>query len=275
MRMTSIVPAHRPGGTCLLIAQISDPHLSEPGAELYGGYLPDFAFAAVLRRVAALRPRPDFVWLTGDLVEHGHPGEYANFRAKVADFDLPMAAIPGNHDARAAFAAGLAGTGIRIGAEPFLHLVVDGFPVRMIGLDSKGAEGEAAGRLSPERLDWLAERLGEAPDRPTALFLHHPPFETGIVASDAWRCLDGSALGRIVSAYPAVRLVSAGHVHRAVFTPWAGTVAQVCPSVAWTTPLDLSSDAPPRLAAQRPGFQLHLWTGGGFVTHSEFLADGF
>ena len=259
----------------MLIAQISDPHLSTSGAELYGGYVPDFAFANVLERVAALRPRPDFVWLTGDLVENGLAEEYANFRAKIAGFDLPTAAIPGNHDSRDAYVTGLAGTRLRIGAEPFLHLVVDDFPVRMIGLDSKGAEGEAAGHLSPERLDWLVARLAEAPERPTAIFLHHPPFETGIVASDATRCLDGSALGRIVAANPQVRLVGAGHVHRAVLTPWAGTVAQICPSVAWATALDLATDAKPRLEAQNPGFQLHLWTGNGFVTHTEFLADDF
>ena len=259
----------------MLIAQISDPHLSTPGAELWGGYVPDFAFANVLERVAALRPRPDFVWLTGDLVENGSAEEYANLRAKLAGLDLPAAAIPGNHDVRAAFVAGLAGTGVRVGEEPFLHLVVDDYPVRMIGLDSKGAEGEAAGHLSPERLDWLAERLAEAPERPTALFLHHPPFETGIVPSDATRCLDGSALGRIVAANPQVRLVGAGHVHRAVVTPWAGTVASICPSVAWATPLDLSPDAPPRVEPQNPAFQLHLWTGNGFVSHTEFLASDF
>lgn len=257
----------------MLIAQISDPHLSAPGAELYGGYAPDSAFADVLERVAALRPRPDFVWLTGDLVENGRREEYANLRTRLAGFDLPMAAIPGNHDRRAAFVEGLAGTGVRIGTEPFLHLAVDDLPVRMIGLDSKGADGEGAGRLSPERLHWLAARLGEEPGRPTAVFLHHPPFRTGLPAPDASRCLDGDALAVVIARHPNVRLVAAGHVHRAVHAPWAGTIASVCPSVAWATPLDLAPDAKPRLEAQNPAFQLHLWTGGVFVTHTEFLAD--
>lgn len=259
----------------MLIAQISDPHLSEPGAELWGGYVPDFAFSNVLERVAALRPRPDFVWLTGDLVENGTAGEYANFRAQVAALDLPAAAIPGNHDTRAGFATGLAGTPIRIGAAPFLHLAVDDHPVRMIGLDTKGAEGESVGRLSPDRLAWLEARLAEAPGRPTALFLHHPPFRTGLPAPDASRCLDGDALAAIVVRHPNVRLVTAGHVHRTVRLPWAGTVASVCPAVAWATPLDLAPDAAPRLEARNPAFQLHLWTGDGFITHTETLADAF
>jgi 3',5'-cyclic AMP phosphodiesterase CpdA len=258
----------------LLVAQISDPHISTPGAELYGGYRPDDAFGRVLDRIAALRPRPDFVWLTGDLVENGTAEEYANFRERIAGFDLPLAAIPGNHDARATFVQALSGTAVRIGGPPSLNLAVDDLPVRMIGLDSKGAEGVAAGRLPPDRLDWLAARLAQAPGRPTALFLHHPPFATGIAPLDAIGCLDGPALGRIVASHPEVRLVSAGHVHRAIVTPWAGTIASVCPSVASAVPLGLGPDARARLEPQSPGFQLHLWTGAGFVTHTEFLAAG-
>ena len=61
--------------------------------------------------------------------------------------------------------------------------------------------------------------------------------------------------------------------HRAIHTPWAGTIPQICPSVAWAVPLDLSADGKPRLEPQNPGFQLHRWTGAGFVTYTEFLAD--
>ncbi len=255
----------------MLIAQISDPHVSTPGAELYGGYLPDVALARVLARVVALRPRPDFVWLTGDLVERGTAAEYANLLGLLAGFDLPAAAIPGNHDLRPAFVAALGPTAIRIGSEPFLGLVVDGFPVRMIGLDSK--DGEGAGVLGPDRLAWLDARLAEAPERPTAVFLHHPPFLTGVAATDASRCRDGDALATVIARHPNVALVGAGHAHRAVHRPWAGTVAQICPSVAWAVALDLAPDAPLRLVAERPGFQLHRWTGDGFVTHTEFLAE--
>jgi 3',5'-cyclic AMP phosphodiesterase CpdA len=258
----------------LLIAQISDPHLATPGAELFGGYRPDAALAAVLERVAALDPRPDFVWLTGDLVENGTAAEYAHFRSRIAGFDLPMAAIPGNHDRRAAFVAGLAGSGIAVGTEPFLHLVVEERPVRMIGLDTLGPDGAAPGLLCPVRLAWVAARLAEAPGRPTVLFMHHPPFRNGIPFSDASRCIGGDELAGIVARQPNVLMVSCGHVHRPIQTAWAGTVASVCPGVCWAVPLDLSHGGRPRLERQRPGFQLHLWRAGtGLVTHTEYLAD--
>jgi Icc protein len=255
------------------IAQISDPHLSTPDAELLGGYQPDFALARVLERVAGLDPRPDFVWLTGDLCENGTPAEYANLRGRLAGFDLPVAAIPGNHDRRAAFAAGLGPTRVRIGAGDRLDLVVDDQPVRMIGLDTL-VEGDSGGRLEPYQLAWLAARLAEAPDRPTLVFLHHPPFPTGIAFSDATRCAGGDRLAEVVARHPNVLRVAAGHVHRAVHTGFAGTIASICPSVAWAIPLDLVPDARPRLEPQSPGFQLHRWQpDAGLVTHTEFLDD--
>jgi 3',5'-cyclic AMP phosphodiesterase CpdA len=257
----------------LLIAQISDPHLSTAGAVLFGGYAPDLAFADVLARVAGLTPRPDFVWLTGDLVENGTAAEYANLQARLAGFELPLAAIPGNHDRRAAFAAGLAGSGIRIGTEPFLQVVVDDHPLRMIGLDTL-IEGQAAGMLCRQRLGWVAARLAEAPGRPTLIFMHHPPFRTGIRFSDASGCAGADALSEIVGEHQNVLMVSCGHVHRAVRTTWAGIAAGICPAVCWAVPLDLSPEGRPRLEPQRPGFQLHLWNGDGLVTHTEYLAEG-
>ena len=255
----------------MLIAQITDPHVSTPGAQLYGGYLPDFALSDVVARVRSLDPRPDFVWLTGDLTENGTAEEYANFRGLIAQLDLPMAAIPGNHDSRDEFGSSLSGTGIQIGDGPFLSLIVDGHAVRMIGLDSKGAAGDSAGMLSDGQLAWLGERLDEDRSTPTAIFLHHPPFETGIGFVDATRCAAGPALGALVSAHGNVRLVSSGHVHRPVQTQWAGTIASICPSIAWALPLALAPGAPGGIVPQSPGFQLHLWTGQAFVTHTDYL----
>ena len=53
----------------MIVAQVTDPHVSIPGARLYGGYDPAVALRAVLARIDALFPRPDLVLFTGDLVE--------------------------------------------------------------------------------------------------------------------------------------------------------------------------------------------------------------
>lgn len=258
----------------MIIAQISDLHATVPGGTIYDGYRPEAAVAATLARLGGLVPRPDLVLITGDLTETGAPEEYASLRRVLAGCDLPMVAIPGNHDRRAAFLDGLAGTGVTVGAPPWLNLVIDLGGLRLIALDSLGPEGEDWGEICAGRLDWLAARLAEAPDRPTVIFMHHPPFDIGIDFMDAIACRGGAGLAALVARHPQVLRLSCGHVHRAVEVRFGGNSAGTCPSVASMVPLDLAPGAPPRLLPQAPGFQLHVWSeAGGLVTHTEYLAD--
>jgi 3',5'-cyclic-AMP phosphodiesterase len=258
----------------VIVAQISDPHVSTPGARIFGGYAPEPALERTIAAVAGLGRRPDLVLFTGDLTENGTAEEYAHFRTLVADLGLPAAAIPGNHDRRAAFEAGLAGSGIATGALPFLQLELEAGPLRLIGLDTLAEEGGAAGLLCRERLEWVAARLAEAPERPTLIFMHHPPFATGIAAMDAIGCANGDLLAAIVRRHPQVLGVTCGHVHRAVATVWAGRAATVAPAVAWEVPPNFSHNGPTGLVPQAPGFLLHLWTPeAGLVTHAEVLAQ--
>ena len=64
----------------MLIAQITDLHVRREGELIYDRVdtLPmlERAVAHLLR----LDPAPDIVLLTGDLVDSGHPGEYARLR---------------------------------------------------------------------------------------------------------------------------------------------------------------------------------------------------
>lgn len=259
----------------MILVQITDPHLSVEAGELWGGYEPDFAFSAVLAAVARLDPRPDLVLFTGDLTETGAPEEYANFLRLVDGLPLRMAAIPGNHDRHAAFAAALAGTRVAIGALPRLHLVVDDLPLRVIALDSV-AEGESRGRLDPADLDWLGARLDEAPERETAVFLHHPPFANGIPFSDRDSCRGAEGLGALLARHPQVIGLGSGHVHRAVHSRVGRIPAWIAASVAWEVPLDLSPDAGPRLTPQNPAFMVHIHApGASLISHAEFLPGLF
>lgn len=258
----------------MIVAQVSDPHVSLPGRQLFGGYDPAAALRAVVARLVRLRPRPDFVFFTGDLTETGKAEEYTHFLALIAELDLPAAAIPGNHDRRDAFLSRLGGSRLAIGTDPsWLHLLVETPALRLIGLDTLGLEGEAGGMLDATRLAWLERRLDEAPDRPTLIFMHHPPFRTGLPAADRWMLANPEPLAEIVSRHANVLRVACGHGHRAIEAPFAGIQASVCPSVAWALPLfDPEARAP--LVPQAPGFQLHLWEPElGLVTHTEFLAS--
>ncbi|TPE47952.1 phosphodiesterase [Amaricoccus solimangrovi] len=258
----------------MLIAQVTDPHVSLPGTILFGGYDPARALTAVLTRLARLDPRPDLVFLTGDLTENGRPEEYAHFLRLLDGFDLPMAAIPGNHDRRDAFAAAFRDSPVLIGGDPApgLQLGLDLPPALILGLDTLGLEGDPAGALPEERLAWLARRLEAAEGRPALVFMHHPPILTGIAAMDIWRLADPAPLEALLRRHPNVLRVACGHVHRAVEAGFAGTICGVCPSVAWAVPLFEPAIRAP-VVRQCPAFQLHALTPSGLVTHTEFLRD--
>ena len=248
------------------IAQITDPHITATGP---GPGAAEVALAAVLARAASLDPPPDRVVFTGDLTEHGTPEEYARFRAVVAGLDLPMAAVPGNHDRRDAFVAGLAGSGVEIGAGPFLHRALEDGPVRLLCLDTLGPPDSPAGLLCEARLDWVAARLAEDDPRPVMIFMHHPPFRIGQRLADDSNCRGGDRLAAIVARQPRVLGVACGHAHLEARLAWAGTLGSICPAVATAVPLDNHPAAPLRMQPQPPAFQLHAWSPAiGLVSHT-------
>lgn len=256
----------------MIIAQITDAHMTPPGMLLFGDYDPRPALRRTLAALAAQDPRPDIVLFTGDLTEHGLPEEYAEVRAILADVDLPLAAIPGNHDLRGAFAAAFADGAIHAGHGAFLHFTIDALPLRLIGLDTLAGPSESRGLLCEARLDWIAARLGEAPDRDTVIFMHHPPFATGIGFMDSIACENGGRLAELVAAHGRVLRVICGHVHRPVAVGFGGTVATICPGIAYQVPLRFARSAPVEMLHQAPAFQLHVWTPEfGLVTHTDYL----
>lgn len=258
----------------MIIAQITDAHMTLPGALLFGDYDPAAALRRTLATLAALRPRPDLVLFTGDVTENGLPGQYAAALEILEGFKLPLAVIPGNHDRRDTFAAAFAGGSARVGSGPFLHLALDDWPLRLIGLDTLSEPGKSVGLLCEDRLDWIAARLAEAPEQDTVIFMHHPPFATGIGFMDAIACENGDRLAELVAAHGRVLRVLCGHVHRPVAVGFGGTVATICPGIAYQVPLRFSQRAPVEMLFQEPAFQLHVFTPEtGLVTHTDYLRD--
>ena len=230
-----------------------------------------------LRAVAALHPAPDVVLLTGDLADRGEPGAYTLLTALLARHRLPpVFAIPGNHDDRAALRAALPGmAGSVPGSVPcddgFLHRAIEGFPVRLVLLDTL-VPGAAAGELCAARLDWLERTLAIAPDRPTLIAMHHPPVATGIGHMDRIALRAPEAFATILARHRQVRLVVCGHVHRPILAQLAGTPVCIAPSVAHQVSLDLTEAAASAFTLEPPAYLLHRWTeAGGFVTHTALV----
>jgi 3',5'-cyclic AMP phosphodiesterase CpdA len=156
----------------------------------------------------------------------------------------------------------------------FLQYAVDDWPVRLVALDTL-VEGKPHGALGAEQLSWLAARLGERPDKPTMLFMHHPPFDCGIETFDKSRLLEGDErLAELVRAHPNVERAACGHVHRPIQVRWAGTVASIAPSTAHQATLDLHEHSQLTMMMEPPAIALHQWRPGtGLVTHVSYVGD--
>ncbi|HEY5935226.1 MAG TPA: phosphodiesterase [Kofleriaceae bacterium] len=239
------------------LAQISDLHIT--GGELLGGKVDTAKFLA--RAVEKLRElAPDAVIATGDLVDGGSVAEYERLKILLEPLGMPVRLVLGNHDSRASFRS-------VFGGGDFIQFTFDVGGMRVIALDTNDP-GNSGGRLCATRRAWLAEQLEEAAGRPVIVAQHHPPFVTGIPFMDSCGLDAGDAReeAAILARHPNVERVICGHVHRNMQARFGGTIATTAPSVAHQVALVLD-DPEPAVTLEPPGLALHLWTGGGLVTH--------
>lgn len=250
----------------VLVAHISDPHVDSHSPERVR------PLRQAVAHLMSLPRRPDVVIVTGDLTEHGEAGEYEQFRGAVAALDMPLYVIPGNHDDRARM-QGLFGEQGTHGLPGFMQYQVDAGPLRLLMLDTH-VPGEAGGRLDGGRLEWLAERLAQEPERPTLVALHHPPLGSGVQVMDAITLDDPQALERVITAHPNVLRVLCGHMHTTTTQAFAGTVLMTLGGTEGTFLPDLGQ--PEKFVIQvQPGLcLLHHWRPGAGLTSFTSVIEG-
>ena len=251
----------------MILAQISDTHILADDADPRTDARLK-ALERCVRDINRLDPRPRAVIHTGDMAQEGRPEEYARARAVLQGLHMPCHVTPGNRDDRAKLAAafGLAAP------EPFVLYAVDDHPVRLVALDSLSLDGHM-GELCAARLQALAALLAVAPERPTALFLHHPPYDVLTAAPERrfqyHRRRAVADLARVLAAAPQVVHLFSGHAHRPWHTRMGAAGASTMPSVA---PDLRMGDYPPGMA-ETPVYQVHRYAPEtGFVSETRIAA---
>lgn len=251
----------------MLIAQLTDLHVTTPDRRSLGGADPIRRAQAAARWLRALDTPPDLVLLTGDNVQQGDAAEYAELIQVFAGSPFEIRALPGNHDARAPFRAAAAGLGWVPADGEFLHQALERDGLHILLLDSLDP-GRVGGRLCDARLEWLAARLAERRGEPVFLALHHPPFDSGIVDLDAHDLKGRERLTELAAAHGSVVGLVCGHLHRPVLRAWAGAGALAVPSAGRQFALSLRPDAAPGWSDEPAAAALHWWSsGGGLVSH--------
>ena len=253
----------------LRIAQISDLHIKPPGRLAYRRVDTAQALQRCVACLNKLSPAPDFVVISGDLADTPDVEEYDHLVRLLAPLRLRFACIPGNHDSRQMMRAAFPSADYAFSSGALNQLIALG-ELDLILLDSS-VPGMPHGELDAPTLRWLDATLASASERPALLFLHHPPFLTGISHMDRQNLGNASALAEIIRRHPRVQLVGCGHVHRAALTMFAGVACTICPAPNHAVDLDLDRLRAPSFKIEPPAFHLHTWfPGAGFgsvVTH--------
>ena len=178
-----------------LIAQITDLHIRPSGKKAYGVVDTEAMLRAAVASILAQPMKPDAVIASGDLTDCGLVEEYELLRDCLKPLPMPVYLIPGNHDRRENMRLVFGGEGYLPMNGEYLHYTVEDLPLRLIGLDTV-VPGKGHGEMDAPRLAWLKARLDEQPDRPTFVFMHHPPFPTGLQHMDSINCRNAPATGR-------------------------------------------------------------------------------
>ena len=253
----------------ICIAQISDLHIKAPGQLAYGRVDTAQALERCIAALNAFKPAPDFVVISGDLADTPAWEEYDYLKRLLAPLKLPFAGIPGNHDSRELMRIAFPQADYAVASGPLNQRVEIG-GLDLVLLDSS-VSGKPYGELEAPTLQWLQATLASSADRPALLFLHHPPFKTGIWHMDRQNLLNASDLGPIVRRHSRVQLIATGHVHRATFTMFAGVPTTICPAPNHAVDLDLERLREPSFKVEPPSFHLHTWFPGegvgSVVTH--------
>jgi Icc protein len=209
--------------TNILVAQISDCHLSADPQQEYRGIKPHKNLKILMHKVKAAQP--DLILASGDLSEDGTRASYRFLQQYLHIENVPVLALPGNHDD----AERLAET---YPDSPVGNISVSGHgPWQIIRLNSC-LPGKHEGRLSERALADLEQLLGNGDQKPRLIAVHHQPVSTGSPWIDKYPLLEPEIFLNLVDRSNEVKAVLWGHVHQEFASERNGTLMLGCPSSA-------------------------------------------
>lgn len=248
----------------LLIAQLSDPHITRPGQRACGDVN---TIAALERTVEAINacPRPvDLVLGTGDLTHSGAAAEYETLLEVLGPLNAPFLPVVGNHDDRRRLREAFPTIDRPSAQNGFVQYVHDLDGLRVIVIDTVTEKSDEPS-FCDARAAWLRDAVDGALG-PCLLAMHHPPESIGIDWLDPHEPKWVEPLAKVLAGSATIKIVC-GHTHRGVNWIWRGIPVTIAPSTAHQVAPDLRPAAPPRLNDEPGGFLLHRWTGRDLLTY--------
>ena len=153
----------------------------------------------------------DGVIITGDISDDGSTASYSDAYDILKELNLPLLAIPGNHDLRQPMMHYFA-KDTAIKSSEFFDWVYETSDTVVIGLDTL-VEGQKYGMLRSESLNLLFKNLNQPNEKNIILAIHHPPINTGIPFMDEIGLKNSIELSECLDAAGQPIRILCGHVH--------------------------------------------------------------
>ncbi len=244
------------------IIQITDLHLGGTPDYQLAGVCTYASFQEVLNRVQAETIPLHMIMVTGDIAADGVLPAYRLFTDRIRATALPYAWLPGNHDDFQVMQES-------VSSAPYWP-VLDVGGWQLVSLNS-AEPGKVPGRLQLDELAFLEKVLARSPNLPTAIFMHHPPWEIGCAWLDRQRVVNADALHAIIENAANVKAIFSGHVHQDFCGQWAGVPVFCTPSSCFQF-APRSDDF--RLSQEPPAYRwIDLCSNGSLQTDVVYITD--
>ncbi|MDX5593474.1 phosphodiesterase [Pseudovibrio sp. SPO723] len=256
----------------MIIAQLTDLHIKAEGRLAYGHVDTLGALARAVDHLNAFQPAIDLVVVSGDLGDYGTREEYAVLRKELDRLSMPYHVIPGNHDdyrvMREAFS-----DHDYLSQQGALTFSIEREGLRIIGLDSS-VPGKSEGHFGADKQAWLKAELKAHEDQPTLIFIHHPPFETGIKHMDRIMLQNADEdFWPLFRDQVQVLHIACGHVHRNIDSMKNGIPVSIGSCVAHIVTLDLDPEGASSFTMDPPSLRLFYWNNDTLVSHQSFIGN--
>lgn len=191
----------------LKIIHITDTHLLKRANDSFYGFNTRNSFEKVVQKSLAEHPDADCIILTGDISQNGEMQSYHQLRSIIEQIDIPVYAVPGNHD-----------------SPQFLQEIIDNCPGQSICvvnqfcyplvLISSWKQGAHQGNVSAQSLQQLKSYLTTCKHGLVITGIHHPPVPTGSEWLDRLGLENDKELLRLIKDCSINIIMLCGHIHQ-------------------------------------------------------------
>jgi len=247
------------------LIHITDTHLVAEGLTLYG-LDPRARLDAAINDINRNHGDAELAVITGDLTHWGEPEAYECFAQALSALRVPVVSLIGNHDEREAFKTRFPD------APQDENGFVQGSMVvsegTLLFLDTH-QPGTAAGWYCEKRLAWLDSQLSRT-EAPIFLFMHHPPFRTGLESLDRIGIVQAEAIKKLVEPHAhKIAHLFYGHVHRPICGSWLGIPASTIRGTNHQVSFDMSFEgAHIPFSYEEPAYAVVLIDQDTIIVHS-------